>query len=273
MVLAAEFGIATLLITAGSLLRIRGYLAAAVGTSLLLVPGYGAWVTTQCADVAVGLYIVMAIALMSEPQDSPRLALAGVALGLAAWTKNEGVVAMLVVTVSFVALRAARTDLRDLAKPLTSMACGLVVVLIGLIAFKALIAPPSDFAAGMGTNPGARFFDFERQRTVATFMLTHLGEWGDWRVFSPTWLVVGWALMGLRAVPRRLDASLGVATVLLMLASYYMVYVLTTQPLVWQMQVSWDRLVSQVWPTMAWTAAAMGLSVWTGETRNRTHKE
>lgn len=259
ILLASEFGIATTLVVAGSLLRIGGYLAATVGIALLLVPGYAEWITSQCADVAVGLYVLIAIALLSARENVVRLSLGGMALGLAAWSKNEGIVAILVIAFGFLLINSIHSGIKQTLTWARPIAIGLGSVLVIVLMFKTAIAPPSEFAAGMTTSPSDRLFDFERHRVAAAYMFGHLPEWGRWRIIAPLWFALGWVAIGLRRPSLRTVAALGVFTVVLMFAGYHMVYVLTTQPLVWQMQASWGRLISQIWPTLVWTAAAGGV--------------
>jgi hypothetical protein len=102
-----------LLLTALSLLRgqTQGCLAAMIlmGTPFFIVMG-----ASQFADIPFALFVLATFVLLFLPDRSPKnpagpLILAGIAAGLSAWTKNEGLLFALIVTVSLAGM-AARAD-------------------------------------------------------------------------------------------------------------------------------------------------------------------
>lgn len=168
-------GLATILLVAGSLLRITGTLGAALGLAILLVPGYTWFVTSQCADAVLALFIVMTVTMLVAPENPGRLAVAGAAAGFAAWTKNEGLVAALAIPISFVMVSAATTPRATVVRRAAFLAAGLVPVLAIVGLFKLTLAPPSELLTGIAqSGPMEKLLDNTRHKVVASYMLGHL---------------------------------------------------------------------------------------------------
>ncbi|MCL2670173.1 MAG: glycosyltransferase family 39 protein, partial [Syntrophaceae bacterium] len=92
--------------------RTQGLLA---GLLLLGTPFFIAMGAAQFADVPLAFFILATVTILTWQQRSVRpgaLALAGLAAGLAAWTKNEGLLFILVVAGSFTLIMAYRKGLR-----------------------------------------------------------------------------------------------------------------------------------------------------------------
>ena len=116
----AAFALLFTLLTLGLLLcalmflrrRIQGYLAAMIllGTPLFIMMG-----ASQLADVPLAFFMLTTLVLLFLPARSPgnrsgALVLSGIAAGLCAWTKNEGLLFLLIV---YLLLAGARIDDRD----------------------------------------------------------------------------------------------------------------------------------------------------------------
>ena len=90
--LAVSVVVSTALVLAGSVARRAGFLATALALSLLMVPNYLRWGVSQTADVPLGLYTLIAVASVAAARSAPQDVVAGLAVGFAVWTKNEGLV-------------------------------------------------------------------------------------------------------------------------------------------------------------------------------------
>ncbi len=262
IVFAAEIYVAAILLTAGTLLRISGVAGAALGLALLLVPEYGQFITAQCADAAVGLYVLLSVSLLSGGRAAGRLVASGAAAGLAAWTKNEGLVATLAIPLIVGVVTAFSEDRREAARRALLMIAGAVASLVVLALFKLLLSPPSDLLIAISaTGPVEKMLDPARHGVVFRYMLTVLAGWGHWSL-PPLWFVLAWLAVGFwnrRAAPAA--SAIGVAIVVVMLITFYAVFLTTPYDLAWHMQTSWARLISQLWPTLAWSAAASALAL------------
>src|ERR1700722_2273334 len=137
---------------------LRGRLAALLGsTALLATPSFVEQGTSQYADVPLSFFVLASVALLcchdERPGDSSQeskglLALAGLACGFAAWTKNEG----LLFLCAFVLARAiCLLSNRDSARswmarirPIVPLLAAIAPALLLIVSFKHFIAPPGD---------------------------------------------------------------------------------------------------------------------------------
>src|SRR5262249_61995088 len=94
--LAVLFFLAAVGVTVGAVGLLRSASQAALaGILLVAAPTYLVDATAQCADLPLGYFLLTTVVLVvvasrSVPANPRLLALAGLAAGLAAWTKNEG---------------------------------------------------------------------------------------------------------------------------------------------------------------------------------------
>ena len=241
----------TLALAAVALLRGegQGWLAAVV---LVSAPEYVRQATNQMADVPLAFFYlaaVVALGLADQADDGGyRLpALAGLALGLAAWTKNEGLAGALGVLLARLAV-AARGGAwrRRLRIDLAPTAAGLVPMFLVVAYFKLRLAPPSEYLSLAGL---ARFADATRYAAIARALLYELRGFGGWPISLPA-LLAGYALArGVRVTPAaRAPAAAAVLAVLLTGAAYVGAYLITPHPLVWHLRTSLTRLMVQLWP-------------------------
>jgi hypothetical protein len=219
------------------------------GLVLLATPAFVRYAAAQYADVPLGFY-VLAGTLLFEARDrlrpgTARLALlAGLAAGMAAWTKNEGL--LFVVATLLARLPAAgRQPLRPAARELAAFALGLAPFLAALAYFKLGVAATNDLVAGQeGGATLSRLLSRERLGLVVSGMAREAVG------------VVGVAVLGL-AVYRLLlgrarrpggRARHALSVLVVMTAGYALVYMVTPLPLELHIRLSADRLCLQLWP-------------------------
>ena len=232
-----------------------------VAGSVLLAAGtFVQQVASQQADVPFAFFLVATLIVLRDVAMSKReghegsrsLLLAGVLAGLAAWTKNEGLV-VVVLTASFVAWMA----LRD-AQPRRAgwWMVGAAPAMMTLVWFKLLVAPVAPGYLAEGSTGGLlleRFFGADRHAIVGALLWQYARAWG-----GP--LANGVALLGLAAATlvavtrarRSGRAMLGAVGVLV--ASYYVVYIQTSMEVEWLVMTTFDRLMVQIWPTLVLAA-------------------
>lgn len=234
--------------------RWRGWAAGFLAGMALLAPRTFVFQgSCQCGDIPIGFFVLVAIAFVlisaEAVKPGPYLFVAGAAAGLAAWTKNEGVLLLVLVTL-VAAIRTRRL------RPLLQVAAGAVTPLIAIALFHFRIEPPSNY---LFNTPGAgtiadKLFDPARWTMVATRLADLLPAWGN----VPAG---GLPLLGLSVVLtagpdwqslRR--ATWGLLMLCAMFAGYSTVYVITPLPVEWQIGTSFDRVVTQLWPALVWTA-------------------
>ena len=217
----------------------------------------------QYADVPLSFYILATIVLLclqdSHPDDLRFTLLAGITAGLAAWTKNEG----LVFVVAVILARAIAT-LRFGARPALvrqfgAVAGGLVFPLAVVAFFKIRFAPPNDLASTRPADMLTHVADFGRWMTVfegfgkeALFFGQMAVEGEVVRGFLiPIALVLllYWFLVRFRVREQdRSSVATAGLTVALMLAGDFAIYLLLPNDVNWQISTSIDRLFLQLWP-------------------------
>jgi hypothetical protein len=262
MAFASVVLLSTMLTMGGALLRTSGYVGMALGIGLLLVPEYVFYATTQGADVPMALFVLTGVALLSGPPDPGRLALAGAASGFAAWTKNEGLISALAVLVAYGAATVHSDGWRTALHRTKLFGLGLLPIFAVLVLFSKTLATSSDLLQGIAaTQPLEKIENWQRHQFVARYMADVFFHWGRWPVVSPMWFALAWSMAGLVRIRRLPTAALtGTMTVAIMILAYYTVYILTPLDLNWHLRTSWPRLMSQVWPTVVWTAVTSGMT-------------
>jgi len=218
-----------------------GLLAAA---ALLGFPAFIATGSAQLADVPLAFFALASCVLLAandrwRPAGWSLVGLAGLLLGLAAWTKNEGLLLLVVVPATYV-LSHARLGWLANAKVLAVLAVGALPALLPLLVFKTTLVQPNDLVVQVaGGHAADRVLDGERWTMIATalcreawasgpVMLVAVVVWWSWRV-------------------RRCTFPLAVAAT--MLAGYFVVYLVASRSLEWHLATSAQRLLLQLLPT------------------------
>lgn len=257
--IGAGFTTATALIVVGSIWRLRGAAWASAAAALLLTPEFLAQGANQMADVPLACFMAASVvSFAGAPSSTRRSILAGVAAGSAAWTKNEGLAAALVLLTLFVAASWRARGAAAARETAADLAIGAGPLLVLLACFKLLIAPDNDVVAGLGAPGVMRYWlDGARVSFAAREMARGLVTWGGWPGPIPPVLLVALAWLAPRPSVGGPGAWTAGAAVLLLLAVFFVVYVMTPHSIAWHIQTSWTRLVTQLWPTMVWWAIAV----------------
>lgn len=264
------FGTAALLI--GAIHRLRGWEQALIAGTFLL--GGGEFIeqgVVQYADIPLAFYILAALVLLCF--DDPKCTvLAGAMAGFAAWTKNEGLVFLVVLVAARSVAQWGFGKTAALARESVLFALGLAPVLAVVALFKFRYAPADElvFAHKSGEILG-RAIDFGRYITVTEAFVKAAFGLGAYLV--PAILVLAgyaWLVQFKVERQRRTAVATVIATVILMLAGDFFVYVLFPNDVNWQIGTSIDRIFIQVWP-----AALLGFFTLTSTDaiRRETKKE
>src|SRR5262249_23442035 len=148
--------------------------------------GYG---TSQCADMPVGFYLLAAVALLTTADAAgqiPRrgaLLLAGLSLGLGAWSKNEGIHYLVAVVLAHSIVMASGRGLRTAILEAATLAGGAAPVLAILAHHRAV--QPLGWALTRMTRQGVflhRLLDPERYRLIGAYFLELGADLGGWAV-------------------------------------------------------------------------------------------
>jgi hypothetical protein len=257
---SALLGLATVGLLTAAAARLRPGLVALTGGLVLLgTPFFVTFASNQHADIPLGFFFLATVVCLAFGRDGPESAglpaVAGFAAGMAAWTKNEGLLFVAVV----VGVWGIHAWARGTWRGLGGLLGGLAVALVPLLYFKAVIAPPNDVVSGEMLGRLGNLWDGSRHRLILASFWRDLLRFGEWSVVPflamiPPLLGPGWRRW--RGVE-----WIVAAIIALMLAGYYAVYLLTPWNLAWHLDFSLVRLLLQLWPAgiFFWCLAVTGV--------------
>lgn len=248
------FELSGIAVLAATLIKLRnptiGFLMAFV---MIGTPSYVLHSASEYADVPLSAYILSTIALIllyenDESKPLGLIALAGFMAGCAAWTKNEGL-PFLVVSAAILFLPVFRTPSLTLRR-IAGFAAGLALPLAAIMYFKLTVAPPNDiFGYRHYAELIEKISNPDRYLIIFRSYLSIGWTFGGW-VFNPFLPIL--AFIGLSGVDgsvlRSFSWRAGVAIIVLLLASYYAIYVITPLELNDHLASSLGRLLMHVWP-------------------------
>ncbi len=202
--------------------------------------------TAQMADIPLSFFMLTATGAISKAHrtgSNAAVAIAGLATGAAAWTKNEGIAFCAVIALVILARHSFRA-LREFA----FFVAGAALPLAFVTYFKSVLAPGNDLLRGqIARDYFSRLLDPSRYRIVGQAFLREIVTFGSGSIIVLVIVsLVLFAVQRPRARPNK-DAA---AVLFLMLIAYFSVYVVTPRPLAWHLATSLERLFLQLWPLM-----------------------
>ncbi len=270
----AAFAFLFAMLTAGLLLfavarlkNLAGGLAAAM--LLIATPFFILMGISQFADVPFSFFVLATVAsLFSSCTDAKGrhapLIVAGISAGLAAWTKNEGILFFAVAGSVLFFSTVLRQNWREATTRSGWFLAGALPVLLCVIYFKLQLAPPNDLTTGFAAGETAlsKLTDPERYAIIIKdFFITAFNfakgpvdlraggglHPGCVNILLPvTWL---W-FMGVNRDSKIRPGIFSTAAILiLMVTGYFAVYLLTPLPLEYHLATSLNRLYLQLWPS------------------------
>jgi hypothetical protein len=227
----------------------QGFLA---GIMLLCNPTFLREGAKQYADVPLGYYILLTtilVILQGRENKKSFLTLAGLSAGLAAWTKNEGVLFLAAFAVAHFATTIYTQGIRNYLSQFMKLSYGLFPVLAVLLFFKWWYAPPSDVVLAEGIGPALeKVFQASRHIVIIRYILV------EFILFGGLLLVFYWGLSGLRMEKSEIVSIIFSLIILsIMMAGYYVIYLTTAHPLDWHLGTSVRRVLLQLWPSFIFT--------------------
>jgi hypothetical protein len=235
--------------------RTQGMLA---GLVLLSTPFFVFHGISQYGDVPVGFFFLSTLVLLAlhdqHGQRSSAFALlAGLTAGLAAWTKNEGILFLAAVVISGVVTSKRTGSGRSLAKEACAFALGFLPMLLIVGYFKVRFAPPNDLMSTIGSGETlARLTDPQRYLLVAKAYLSGVARFGFNGLVSAVPLLLAYGFcVGVRpSEATKRWFRMTVVTVALMLAGHAAVFITTTGDVARLLNSSLERLLLQLWPAV-----------------------
>lgn len=246
------FAAAGILITSIRAIRgpTQGWLA---GILLLSNPFFIQHGASQYADVVLGFYMVAAVSIWSwqdfdNSNALSKVAISGILAGIAAWTKNEGMLFFLSMILGRILCKLRPGQWGGLTKELSVFLLAALPGLLALVYFKATIAPPNDlFAQQTGSDLWKKLTDYSRHAFVFQMWTNTLWTFGQWRFRFALVPAIYAILMGLSQHSKSLR-RFPLAVLGLLSAGYYLTYILSPYELSWHVGASITRLFVQLWP-------------------------
>jgi hypothetical protein len=191
--------------------------------------------------------------------------MAGVAAGLVAWTKNEGLLILFVlILVRFFVVAAGEDGWKGAVKQILWLMAGLVPVLLVVAVFKMHLAPSTDLFIDQNIQKiWVRLTDLQRYKAIL-YAYIHTGLTftqgiPDIRTgFRLNLGIAGIVLLAVYlflsgiSVERKEKGNILCVLIftLITLGSYFAVYLITPHDLDWHLTTSLNRLLLQLWPTI-----------------------
>lgn len=204
------------------------------------IPGFIEIGSKQVADIPLSFFILgtgVLFVLYTTRTHKGLLVLAGLSAGLAAWTKNEGIVFVLA---SVIGLGIAYR--KDLKRLLPWYALGLALPIAVLIYFKTTLAPSGDIFVDLASQ--------FRQISDVTRHVEILKRFGLdlMTLFNWVLLVVYAFVLGFENMRNTYPPFLAfLIAILLQLAGYYTIFLISPHPLLWHLSAL-SRLLLPVGP-------------------------
>jgi hypothetical protein len=252
--LGVLFTFATLGVLTAGLWRLRsrsqGLLAGLVLLGMVPFLQRGAW---QYADVPLAFFILAAVLLLIlyDAAERPRaglLLLCALMAGLAAWTKNEGLLLPIALPAARAVVLWRRRCLRRAPRELLYWMVGIAPVLAMVAIQKLCLTGDNDLVSNQTWQASLRqLIDVSRYWQVTQALVLY-----TLRIARPFAVVLPLCLLFLGrarngAVDRR-GLPVAIIVLVLQLASYFLAYLLTPWDLHWHLTSSADRLLLHLCP-------------------------
>jgi hypothetical protein len=202
---------------------------------------------SQRADLPLAYFFLSTVVLIYFYASSKKpelLILAGFMAGLAAWTKNEGSLFVLVILPALFIAFFRQNPWRVLGWYLLGLAFPLIIVLY----FKEFLAPPSDVLGNGIARSIQQALDVSRHITILKSFGADILSFGGWGIgILP--ILLAYALIFKLAPSSELRlAYLAIGLILILQTiGYYGIYLITPYDLQWHIDFSLGRLVFQLY--------------------------
>jgi hypothetical protein len=233
--------------------RTQGMLAGLVllGTPFLIFHG-----AAQYGDVPVAFFFlstVVLLALHDRHRDRTALfaVLAGLTVGLAGWTKNEGLLFLAALVAAQVAISLRSGTRRITAAEARAFGLGLLPMLVIIGFFKLRLAPSNDLVSSLGAGETLRrLTDSIRYGLVVKAFVGQIGGFGFNGMIGAVWLLITYGLC-VWVRPEETGRTWFLRTVMtlgLALVGHAAVFVATADDVARLLDSSLERLLLQLWP-------------------------
>lgn len=257
LAIGAVFALAIVAVASLSVWRARSASRAALTAAAMLAsPAFVRYSAAQCADIPLAFFVLAAAIWMSRGVEAPESRapwyVAGAAAGLAAWTKNEGILFFAIAT-TLVVIRSAVARPRTCWRTVLRFAAGAAPAVVALVSLKAL-APQNEIAASLSMSSLlGGIADGDRIWFVVTGMARAVWRGGGASI-GVLPIVASFVLISGVRRPLPTGPLMSLTAALLLIAGYAAVYIVTPYDYRWHLHTSIDRVMLHAFPTFVWGA-------------------
>ncbi len=277
IIIAFLFTFATIGLLVSALCLIRGQLQGYIGGIVLAsTPYFIKHGASQYADVPLGFYILATLILivlrnkLSESIPGSSILL-GINLGFSAWTKNEGILFLLIVILVYLLIRGGFCKDKEFFRhESTSLFLGLLPLLSTIMYFKLAIAPPNDLLTGQNfQHTLEKLTDLSRYLMTGKAFIRQIIEPYSLLYSTPIAVFFVYALLvGMRwSQFKKPDVLISLSILLFIILGFFFIYITTPHNLSWHLETSLSRLFLQLWPSIIFVVC---LCFNTPQERNQT---
>jgi hypothetical protein len=242
-----------------SAVRAKSGFRQGVISALILVctPFFARLAGWQIADVPLALFftasVFLFILIIENPQQHGLFVLFGLCVGLAAWTKNEGISWLILCLSVFILTRLVEhKPIRIILRESRSIGIGLAIPVAVLIVLKIFLAPAGDLFSDQTTNSILeKIMDPQRYILTISYGIKALAGYSPIGLFVlptiPILLVYLFIFFPQKEDRSRLRLLIfPVVVVLIQGLMYLAIYVITPHDLIWHLRTAVDRLIFHV---------------------------
>lgn len=209
----------------------------------------------QQADILMSFWVLSTMALLawkdlSGKDISGLSTLAGLSAGLAAWSKNEGLLFLLCVVVLRFCLKFYFFGLKQTLKEMGYFASGVAPVMIVLVCFKTKITVSNDLFIGQGMDATiSRLTDLSRHLTVTAYFLKEMLSFNRWQIYPfALGMYLFFSGIDIDGNNKKMAFFSIAGVIIMMLTGYYIIYLTTYLDLFYHLRTSFHRLLLHLWP-------------------------
>jgi hypothetical protein len=266
MVLSALFAIGCAGLMVGALASVKSAGQAALGLIVLwgtpVVVNEG---SREMADLPLAFFILatgILIYLFVLHHKPGLIALAGLTAGMAAWTKNEGSLFVIVTGLALVIAFFREKPLQILLWYALGLALPLAIVLY----FKLFLAPPSDVLSNGSTRSILQVLDISRHAQILQSFWGEFKGFGRWGIAGlsigiiPVLLIYYLLFRSVVVKAYRTAYIAGITMLVVQALGYYAIYLITPYDLTWHLYYSAERITLQIFPLMLFLILSASLT-------------
>lgn len=246
------------LMTSLCLLKKEKY-ALLAGTTLLLSPIFLLYSMYQYADIPLGFYYLITFVLITlfySKKNFNYLILAGITSSFSSFTKNEGLLFIIIISLIFIIKIMIKNRVENL-KSVLFYFLGVIPVLILNISVKIKYSLENDVISDTNINlTFEKFFNLLRHHKVIIESINNLFSFSNLFLFFPLFILIGLFLFikFKKKYRTELENKERIYTPFFILISltlgYYFIYIITPNEIAWHINTSQDRLLLQLWPSV-----------------------